>query len=67
MEKLKVEKVQKIKKVELKDKQEKLSLDAKEIYSFDSNGTCEYLPKGKYKITGEMAELFIEKGYGKIC
>jgi hypothetical protein len=57
----------KVEKVELEDKQEKLSLDAKEMYLFESNGTCEYLPKGKHEITGEMAELFTKQGYGKIC
>jgi hypothetical protein len=57
----------KVEKVELQDKQEKVSLDAKKIYSFESNGLCRYLPKGKHEVTGEMAELFTKQGYGKVC
>jgi len=54
-------------KVELQDKQEKVSLDAKKMYDFESNGSCSYLPKGKYEITGEQAEIFSRLGYGKVC
>lgn len=54
-------------KVVLEDKQEKTSLDAKKMYEFESNGTCGYLPKGKYEITGEQVEIFTKQGYGKVC
>lgn len=57
----------KVESVELQDKQEKVSLDTKKFYSFESNGSCPYLPKGKHEVTGEMAELFTKQGYGKIC
>ena len=60
-------KVEKVENVVLQDKQEKVSLDAKKLYMFESNGSSPYLPKGKVEITGEMAELFIKQGYGKIC
>lgn len=58
---------QKTEKVELQDKQEKVSLDAKKLYKFNSNGNSPYMPKGEYEITGEQAELFIKMGYGDIC
>lgn len=57
----------KVENVELQDKQEKVSLDAKKIYVFESNGTCGYMPKGKYEITGELVEIFTKQGYGKVC
>ena len=57
----------KVENVELQDKQEKVSLDAKKLYFFESNGTSPYLAKGKIEITGEMAELFTKQGYGKVC
>lgn len=57
----------KVANVELEDKQEKLSLNHKEMYEFESNGSCGYLPKGKYKITGEQVEIFTKQGYGNIC
>ena len=57
----------KVENVELQDKQEKVSLDAKKLYFFESNGTSPYLEKGKIEITGEMAELFTKQGYGKVC
>lgn len=57
----------KVENVELQDKQEKVSLDAKKIYVFESNGSSPYLPKGKVEISGEMAMIFIKQGYGKIC
>lgn len=57
----------KVEKVELQDKQEKVSLDTKKLYMFESNGSSPYLPKGKVEISGEMAEIFIKQGYGKIC
>lgn len=57
----------KVENTELQDKQEKVSLDAKKIYNFESNGKCEYLAKGKHEVTGELAELFTKQGYGKVC
>lgn len=57
----------KVENVELQDKEEKVLLDAKKEYNFESNGSCGYLPKGKYVITGEQAELFTKQGYGKVC
>lgn len=53
-------------KVELQDKQEKISLDLKKEYKFESNGKSPYMPKGEYVVTGEQAELFIRLGYGNI-
>lgn len=54
-------------KVELQDKQEKLSLDLKKEYKFESNGKSPYMPKGEYVVSGEQAELFIKLNYGNIC
>ena len=54
-------------KVELQDKQEKVSLDLKKEYKFESNGKSPYMPKGEYVVSGEQAELFIKLGYGDIC
>lgn len=54
-------------KVELQDKQEKVSLDLKKEYKFESNGKSPYMPKGEYVVSGEQAELFIKLNYGNIC
>lgn len=57
----------KIEKAEVENKQEKVLLDNKGLYNFESNGTSPYLQKGIIEVTGELAEIFISKGYGKIC
>jgi hypothetical protein len=39
--------------------------DGKE-YLFESNGTSRKLPRGVWKITGELARLFLKQGFGKL-
>jgi len=42
-------------------------LDAKGMYEFVANGTFRTLPKGTiWKVTGETATIFLQKGYGKL-
>lgn len=36
------------------------------LYDFESNGTSSTLPKGVWKITGEMVKLFLKNGFGKL-
>lgn len=37
-----------------------------EFYEFESNGISKKLPKGIWKITGEMVKIFIAKGLGNL-
>ena len=37
-----------------------------ELYNFESNGANKKLPKGVWKITGEMVKLFLKRGLGKL-
>jgi len=39
--------------------------DGKEYY-FESNGKSRKLPAGVWKVTGELARLFLKQGFGKL-
>ena len=42
-------------------------LDDKGMYEFVANGSFRTLPKGTvWKVTGETAKIFLERGYGKL-
>ena len=42
-------------------------LDDDKEYEFISNGKTPHLPKGKiWKITGELAKIFLTRGFGKL-
>ena len=42
-------------------------LDNKGMYEFVANGTFRTLPKGTiWKVTGEIAKIFLQRGYGKL-
>jgi hypothetical protein len=46
----------------------KLSVEVNdnEFYEFESNGKSLTLPKGIWKITGEMVKIFVAKGLGNL-
>lgn len=49
------------------EKVELPKLDPKKMYEFVSNGTYKTLPKGKvWQVTGEIALIFLSKGYGEL-
>lgn len=42
-------------------------LEKDKIYEFVANGTFKTLPKGSvWSVTGETAEIFLKRGYGKL-
>ena len=43
-----------------------VEVDDNEFYEFESNGQSSTLPKGVWKITGEMVKLFLKNGFGKL-
>lgn len=43
-----------------------VEVNEKEFYEFESNGKSSKLPKGIWKITGEMVKIFIAKGLGNL-
>lgn len=54
-------------KVEKAESKQKMKFDHSKRYQFISNGSAKRLPKGStWDITGEVAEIFISKGYGSI-
>lgn len=49
------------------EKKQKAKFDHAKRYQFVSNGTAKHLPKGtKWDITGEVAEIFVNQGYGEV-
>jgi hypothetical protein len=45
----------------------KVDLDNDKEYEFESNGKEHHLPKGTvWKITGELAKIFLKRGLGKL-
>jgi hypothetical protein len=43
-----------------------VEVDENEFYEFESNGTSTTLPKGVWRITGEMVKIFLKNGFGKL-
>lgn len=46
----------------------KLDVDVndRDFYDFESNGSSAKLPKGIWRVTGEMVKIFIKKGLGNL-
>jgi hypothetical protein len=55
-----------VKKAAPKKEKPSIKLDAKKFYEFEVTKDTKHLKKGVISITGEMVEIFIKKGLGKV-